>query len=502
MSGASRALASAARRGRLLACAAALVVGACAAPQAPSPSAGEDVAPSAPEAAPDDPGLGEATDPFAEQEPGLGAARDPFAEPSAGEAQPELGEAPDPFAAEGAPLGQPDLGEAPDPFAAERAAAPTPASPSFDPAAVETRLPPPGLEVHGRINLTLALLRGREPTETLRGPAAFELSSADLYAQWFPRHWFGVLAEVELESDLEGDRGEGEERDVEPDLELLVVELRPLLDERLRLRVGRAPLPFGLERRYYAPSRRELANRPAAFRRVFPASVSDVGAFLWWTAHLPTGWGTLFELEAALTAGLEGPDREDLPDPLRPDRNGEPQLTGRAALTLLDVDGDPVSPLPCAARLTLGASLLLGHWDPQARRRLRFVGYDAELVVGGPALGELGLRFELVQSAIELGPDALLGRTRHGRGYYAQVAYHLPLRRSLADEVFVAFRYGRADRDLRVAEAVDVERYHLGFGWVPVDGPLGKVMAKLGLEVSKGPGAVERALYLELGYAF
>ena len=420
--------------------------------------------------------LGEAPDPFA-QDPALGDASDPFAQ------DPALGDAPDPFAQE------PALGDAPDPFAAPVTSAAL-ATPAFDPDAVRTRLEPPGLEIHGRANGTLALTRERESVEVLEDDS-FALSSVDLYVQYFPVHWFGVLAEGEFESDLEEEANGQVERELEAELELAILEFRPLRDERVRLRIGHFPVPFGLERRYYAPPRNELANRPAAFRRVYPGTYSDVGAYLWLT--LPFGrFGSVFELEAGLTKGLDAPDRGE-PDFWRKDENEVPQFAGRVALTLFDVDprvdGAPQLPLPI--RLTLGASLLAGQYDVEARRRIRFYGLDAEAILGG-----LRLRFEFVRSEIERQTPGIA--SREGLGLYALAAYHWRIERFLLEEVFVAFRYGRADPDDDVREDEDVERYHGGVGWIPYPG----VLFKAGYELSHSRFETERTVYLELGYSF
>ena len=428
--------------------------------------------------------LGEAPDPFAAPSvsASLGEAPDPFAAPAGGVS---LGEAPDPFAA---PAGGVSLGEAPDPFAAPSPAplvsASPPGAPGFAAAAVDPRGDPPGFEVHGRGNLSGAFTRSGESVELLEGDS-LNLSSVDVYLQWFPVHWFGAMVEGELDSELD-DR----ERRVEPELELAIFELRPLGDPRVRLRLGHAPVPFGLERRYYAPPRNELINRPAAFRRVYPGTYSDVGAFLWIDWPLRLG-GARAELELALTKGLDGPARADKPDPFRKDRDGVPQLSGRVALTLFEVTPTPGLGVAFPARLTLGASLLAGQYDAPSHRRIRFYGLDAELQLGG-----LRVRAEGIWSEIEREQAGV--SAQRGIGVYALVAYHWYPEVFLIEELYLALRYGRADADQALREDDDVETYHLGGGWSPYRG----VLAKAGFQVGHGARKTERVAFLELGYSF
>ena len=400
---------------------------------------------------------------------GLAAQEDPF------------GSAPDPFGV--APVASPADGAAPV----------TTSAATFDPDAVSLVHPAPGFELHGRINLTLALVSDREPVERLEH-ASLELSSADLYAQWFPTAWFGLLGEVELERELEL---EEEERRLEAELELFVAELRPLSDERLRLRAGLFPIPFGLERRYYAPPRNELANRPAAFRRVFPGTTTDLGVAAW--IRQPVGpVGTVLELELALVRGLQGPTQDDRPEPFDKDEDGEPTLVGRAGWTVVDLDparkGEHpfAAELPGSVRLTLGASGLVGNFGRGARRRLSYAGWDAELELGG-----LRVRFEAVLSRAEgLGRR---GRDLIGGGLYALVAYHWRPDLLLLREAFVAYRYDLIDPDGGVRSELDLERHHWGVGWTPAEG----LLFKAGWELIKprGRGSI-RVIYLELGYSF
>ncbi|MEZ6187164.1 MAG: hypothetical protein R3F62_19405 [Planctomycetota bacterium] len=414
---------------------------------------------------------------------------DPFADPLVDPPDPFA--SPDPLVDPPDPFASPDpLVDPPDPFADPAPVDSATAGASFDLDAVDPLPPAPPLEFHGRANGTLAITRQGESVELLEDNA-FELSSVDLYLSYFPTRWIGALGEAELESDL----GEGE-RKLEVEVELLVLELRPLLSDRLRIRFGREPVPFGLERRYYAPPRNELANRPAAFRRVFPGTYSDTGAYVWWTE--PVGFlGGEVELELGISKGLTGPDREDRPKQFRKDTNSAPQYSGRLGWTVFDLDpqrkgaGPGEAALPTAIKLSLGGSFLTGEYDRDEKRRVTFWGADAELFVGG-----LRLRAEAIWSRVE--PLASGARMREGIGVYALAAYHWKLERFLLEEVFVAFRYGKADRDERTREVLDVERYHVGVGWIPYPG----VLFKAGYEWAHGPGDPGRVIYLELGYSF
>ncbi|MBL4849755.1 MAG: hypothetical protein JKY65_29860 [Planctomycetes bacterium] len=418
--------------------------------------------------------LGEDSDP-----PDLGEAADPFADP------PDLGEAADPFAE------SPAWGEAPDPFATSApvgsqatSAALSSETFGFSADALDPRGDPPGFEIHGRANVTAAFTRSGESVDLLQNNS-LDLSSVDVYVQWFPVHWFGALLEVELDSDLDGG-----DRTVEVELELGVLEWRPLGDARLRLRAGRSPVPFGLERRHYAPGRNELANRPAAFLRVFPGTYSDSGAFLWLNWPLGSNGGNL-ELEAALTKGLEGLTREDRPDAFRKDDNDEAQFTGRIGLTLFEVEPTPGLSVRVPARLTIGASALFGHYDEEARRRIQFFGFDVELRLAG-----FRLRAEMIRSQIERANAQ--SSSQEGVGVYVLVAYHWYPDVFGAEELFLAFRYGRADPDDNVRAPEDVETYHLGGGWSPYHG----LLLKTGIQIGFGSQQTERIVFLELGYSF
>lgn len=389
-----------------------------------------------------------------------------------------------------------ELFGAPDPFATPEA--PPPAAPGagggappwFDPDAVRTRGPSGlvfgPLTLHGRANVTGSYSRGLEPVELL-DHAELELSSADLYAELAPLPWLALLGEVEVTSDLEAD-----ERELEVEPELLVVELRPLSDERLRLRAGLFPVPFGLERRHYAPPRNELVTRPAPFRALFPGTWSDLGVVAWGRLPLPLAGGEL-EAEVGLVRGLEGPGRRGDRQELERDENHEPMLAGRVGWTLVDLRPEDGAPL--RVQLTLGASVVAGHWDDDATRRLRFEGWDVSMKIG-----PLSARAELVRAAVEaddeLDPAA---RGRRARGLYVLACW----RHEFADApgleaLWLAGRWDVVDDDRRVRDAGDLERWHLGLGWVPLEGLTVK------LEGSRARWLDERVwtALLEVGYAF
>lgn len=297
------------------------------------------------------------------------------------------------------------------------------------------------------------------------------------------------MGEVELESDLHED-----ERPVEVEVELLVAELRPLGDDRLRIRAGYFPVPFGLERRHYAPARNELANRPAAFRRLYPGDYGDWGVALWAKQALP--WGGELELEAALVRGLEGPlGRKDRPSFLERDDNREPMFAGRLGWTpfaLAPARGGPAALLGLPLRLTLGASLLVGHHDDEASAMLRVLGFDA-----GVTVGELSARVEVVLSDVEAGRQGP-ARDIRGEGLYALLVWRRRFGLPWLEEGYVALRYDLADPDVRVRDGHDVERWHLGLGWVPEPGWL----VKLGFEAGHAGAEKPRAVYFEVGYSF
>ncbi len=402
----------------------------------------------------------------------------PVASPVAG---PDLFAPEDPFAA------PPGTGPAPATTTGPARVAPSPsgAPPWFDPDAVRTGTRP-GLwlgpiELHGRANLTFSYSDGLEPVERL-DHSELELSSLDLYAAWHPWAWLGFLGEVELESDLEG-----EAREVEVEPELAVVEVRPLSDDRVRIRAGLFPVPFGLERRYYAPPRNELGTRPAAFRVLFPGTWSDLGVMAW--GHLPVGpLGSDVELEVGLVRGLEGPGGREDRQTLEEDENHEPMVAGRLGATLFDLRPEDGAPLRLA--LGLGASLLAGHWDDDGQRRLRYEGFDATARVG-----PLVVRVEVLLGQVELDPP---GRRRRLSGVYVQAALRHRFGLSLLEEGWLAGRWDLVDDDLDARTSGDVERVHLGVGWVPLEGLVVK------LDGWRARSLDERVLsvLVEVGYSF
>lgn len=401
----------------------------------------------------------------------------PVASPTdAAGAEPDLFAPADPFATSPGPA-DPAPGPGPEPARG--------GPPWFDPDAVRAGARPGvwlgPIELHGRANLTYSYSDGEEPIERLEH-SELHLSSLDLYAEWRPWAWLGFIGEVELESELEED---GHEQEVDP--ELVVVELRPLSDERLRIRAGLFQVPFGLERRYYAPPRNELGTRPAAFRVLFPGSWSDLGVMAW--GRQPLGpLGSEVELEVGLIRGFEGPGGRDRRQELEEDDNHEPMVTGRLGATLFDVRPEAGAPLRMA--LGVGASLLAGHWDDAARRRLRYEGYDATA-----RLGPLVVRFELLLGRIDLDPP---GRRRRLAGHYLQAALRHRFALFLLDEGWLAGRWDVIDDDTDARTGGDVERFHLGAGWVPLEGLVVK------LEGSRARSLDERVwtVLAEVGYSF
>jgi hypothetical protein len=388
-----------------------------------------------------------------------------------------------------------DLFTPPDPFASEAPLETPPAGaaaasggPSwFDPDAVRAGKAPEGVrlgpvELHGRANVTFSYTDGLEPIELL-DHAELELSSLDLYAEWFPTAWLGFLAEGEFTRELEED-----EHALEVEPELAVVELRPLSTDRLRLRAGLFPVPFGLERRFYAPPRNELVTRPAAFRQVFPGTWSDLGVMAWGKQPLPF-WGGELELEVGLVRGLEGPGRRGDRQALEHDENHEPMIAGRGGWTVFDVDEEEGAPLRVA--LTIGASLVAGHWDDDRKRRLRYEGFDAALHVG-PLSG----RVEVIFSKVELEPPET---SRRMRGLYVVAAWRHDFEDvQLLKQLHLAGRWDLIDDDSRVRDAHDVERFHVAVGWVPVE----RLLVKL--EAGRARYLDERVwtTLVEVGYSF
>ena len=209
---------------------------------------------------------------------------------------------------------------------------------------------------------------------------------------------------------------------------------------------------------------------------------------VWGKQPLPF-WGGELELEVGLVRGLEGPGARGDRQAVERDENDEPMLAGRAGWTLFDVREEDGAPLRVA--LTVGASLVAGHWDDDGRRRLRYEGFDAALSVG-PITG----RVEVIFSKIELdAPED----SRRLRGLYVVAAWKHEFEDvQWMDQLHLAARWDLIDGDLDVRDARNVERFHLAVGWVPVE----RVMVKL--EAGRARYLDERVWtsLVEVGFAF
>ena len=424
-----------------------------------------------------------ADDPFADADDPFADADDPFAD-----AEDPFADAEDPFADAEDPFADPDDPEG--------------GAGSFDPDAVELAEAAEGFEFHGRVNLTAAFTDRRdERVESLEeaGGGSFDLSSLDLYASWFPSRYVGLLGELELERDLEV-----RDRELEIELELAVLEVRPLGNDGLRIGVGYFPVPFGIERRFYAPPRNPLPNRPAAFRRLFPGTYADLGARLHWRHGVSRDWGADVELELAVVRGLEGLDRDGRPRAGLRDAQDEPAYTGRVGWTVFHLDPgrrgatDHERSLPCAIRLTLGGSLYWGRYDERGRRALRYEALDVELEVG-PVLLRAEAIARTAQGPVPGDPDPD-DRTRRGHGGYVLASLRLPVDpRPGLESLHLNARYGWLDRDRRRVEEFDLQRIHVGVSWSPLPGVLIKLS---GQRLEPRRGGAEHSGYLEIGYSF
>lgn len=171
-----------------------------------------------------------------------------------------------------------------------------------------------------------------------------------------------------------------------------------ILGDRLTVRGGKFPFPFGIERHYYHPVSNELIDRPSPFVRILPGLYTDVGIEFFGKMELPVLEALKYEF--AITNGLDSfgdtGKQEDFTD-----NNTNKQLGGRLGLVLLP-------------GLEIGGSYLTGKYDMDASKRLYLAGADVSYKIGG-----FGVRGEYIAGTVGLEG----GGDFYRYGYYLQTSY-------------------------------------------------------------------------------
>jgi hypothetical protein len=289
--------------------------------------------------------------------------------------------------------------------------------------------------IHGRLDLTFAYFEDTSPVDDFNRTHVLPLSPALIGSY----HFLGIFeAKAEVGYD-------GLEKEVEVDRALVEAEI---LDENFKIALGRNVVPFGLERFHFAPSQNVFVDRPAAFRAVFPGTFSDYGIFAGGSYSHPDGWRLGYD--AALSLGLQDRfDHEGVPG-LPEENNDSKQFTGRLSFS------------PEKA-LGLGASYLVGNYDPNEVLQASFAGLDIEYEFYG-----FRLRSEVVGGKIERAPAD--GRNLYRYGYYVQLErrWELPWVHPRAIETALRFDY--IDANTRVRDQFDLNRYALGINFEICEG--------------------------------
>jgi hypothetical protein len=250
--------------------------------------------------------------------------------------------------------------------------------------------------------------------------------SPAIYAELRLLDWLFIVGEVEYD---------GREETLEIDQAVFRIDA---LEDLLTLRIGRYYFPFGLEKEYYSPVRNLLVDRPAAFRQVYPGTYADNGLFVEGKYIHPLAWTLGYE--AAVTQGLQGFDREDLPRTLR-DNNDSPQAGGRVYF----------KPRP---ELSVGVSYTLGIYDDDDREALDFFGVDGEL-----KLLDFRMRAEYVGGRVE-GTEEFGTFFRHG--WYFHIEREFETRLRFLHAVVPVFRVDWMDANDSEKNFLDVTRYSFG----------------------------------------
>lgn len=281
------------------------------------------------------------------------------------------------------------------------------------------------LQFHGRVDLAFVHFGDSRNVDEFRRNQTLPISSG-LFLEYRFSDRISVVTEIEYE---------GREEELEVDQAALRIDI---VEDLLTLRLGRYYFPFGLERLYYAPNRNTLVDRPAAFRQVYPGTYVDNGIFAGGKYVHHTNWALGYD--GAITQGLRGFDREDLPTTLE-DNNDAPQVGGRVYF----------EPRP---ELSFGVSYTLGYWNDTGSQRIEFFGADVSLEVG-----EVAVRAEYVGGGVD-GTEEFGSFFR--QGWYVHVEREFEFHRPLLHALVPVFRMDWIDANNDVSDILDVTRYAFG----------------------------------------
>ncbi len=304
---------------------------------------------------------------------------------------------------------------------------------AFDPELIE--LEQSLYELHGRADLTLQYSDGLTALRDRRSRHAV-LYSAALSLALQPSDWFLFLAELEIEGVGDDDFSESVES-VPRDDSLLEIEFDQLFVELeldgFELALGWRYVPFGIERHAYSSVRNRFVDRPTPFQVIYPGTYSDTGLFL----EIEPG---ALSIEAAITSGLEGADRDGRPD-MFTWNTLPPQFAARIGYE----PGDDIE---------VGVSGLVTWLDDDFSEALWLLGLDARL-----ELGRWSIRGE-----------ALFGRVSPSTerfGYYLEAVYTQTVNWDWLERAWYGARYDAAnpDRELRRLERTQRGSLVLGLGF-------------------------------------
>lgn len=304
---------------------------------------------------------------------------------------------------------------------------------AFDPTLIE--LEQRWWELHGRADISLQYSDGLKALRDRRSRHALLYSTSLTLSVW-PEEWLLLLGELEVEGVGDDDFSESvrsipkEESLLEIEFDQLFVELE--LDG-FELALGWKYVPFGIERYAYASVRNRFVDRPTPFQVIYPGTYSDTGLFV----ELEPG---PLHVEAAISSGLEGADRDGRPD-FFTWNTLPPQFAARVGVELRE-------------GIELGASGLLTWLDEKFSEALWLVGFDARC-----ELGRWSLRGE-----------ALFGRVSPSTeryGFYLEAVYTQTVNWDWLERAWYGARYDAAnpDREVRQLERTQRGSLVLGLGF-------------------------------------
>ena len=323
---------------------------------------------------------------------------------------------------------------------------------------------PRKLTFHGSIDLTFVQF---EDSQNIGGFPRRRLTPFEpkLVIRYTPgeRHLF--LTEIEVDG-------------LDWELELEQFSYRFLPNPSTELGVGIQYIPFGIERFYNSPARNPLVDRPAPFKRIFPGTYADLGLFLRSERTFASEWRVTFE--AALTRSLEGPTRDDRPDPF--DEIDQVQPSGRIGIS---------SPYGLSA----GVSALHSRYEDG-------VGGHEELTLTGLDLsyryGETIVRAEAILG--EVGRPDAEGGDYDRYGWYAEIYHRFPGLIPWGEAIEAVVRYDELEVNDTVRDFRDIRRFAFGLNWV-IDESW-RLKTEVSISKEDGDSVANDGRFIQLEYHF